>query len=62
MTLEHVLLELGTTPLIYKDMVKKALKLTVDPLEENVEDALAWNRQFVSIEEVVLDAFLVVLR
>ena len=53
--------ELGAGTFIYKYMVKKVRKLTVDALEENVEDTLAWNRKFVSVEKIILDAFLVML-
>lgn len=61
MALEHVFFELGAGTFIYKYMVKKVRKLTVDALEENVEDTLAWNRKFVSVEKIILDAFLVML-
>lgn len=40
---------------------KERERLTVDALEENVEDAVAWDRQLVLVQEIVLDALLVVL-
>jgi hypothetical protein len=36
-------------------------RLTVDPLEENVEDAMAWDCELVFVEKRILDSLLVVL-
>jgi len=37
------------------------LKLTIDSLKENIEDAVSRNRKLVSIQESVLNALLIML-